>query len=134
MRYGPVSRYVVHYYQGIRGRDLVTERVERVWATDPRDASAQVSADHLLSCEGRVTSVEHACATCGDPLEDCICGVCRECDGEIGDYGASDRDEKIAQSAGMCEDCHERAVRLVERNKRDAIRFGRGDYLRDQQR
>lgn len=132
LSYGPLSRYAVHYIQGYRPN--ITERTELVWAVDERSASARVRADHLFSCEGTVTGVERECGQCGE-MHGAGCpwlNTCQYCGRPSDDYEATAKDAATVSAERLCEECHASAVRAVEMDRRDAMREGYGDWLRDE--
>lgn len=94
-------------------------------------------------------AVEHTCFGCGTRVEsvdelsergECSkCFVarmarCTECDRSRDGYVPTAADAKLAPSDGLCEACHADHVRAAKRDRADAIREGRGDYLRDMQK
>lgn len=59
---------------------------------------------------------------------------CENCTQPIGAYRPTDEDQKTAPAAGLCEECHQLDVRLMDAQRAEEIREGRGDYMRDQQK
>lgn len=78
------------------------------------------AADDIRAYDAYCDSLSAApCSCCGHPIDG---------------YEPTARDANLAPAAGLCEQCHAADVSRAKRERADAIRDGRGDYLRDQQR